>query len=364
MTFVVSGYYGFGNIGDEAVLAGILATFRRLHVDADLIVLSADPGRTAREHPGVQAVHRMKLDQVVRATRRADLVISGGGSLFQDVTSALSPHYYLSVLRLARFLGRKTMIYAQGVGPLKREGTRRAVARAMNRADLITVRDADSKRLLEDIGVTKPIHLSADPSFLIEPDVHEADRILNEHGLSAGEIIGVSLRPWSCARNWLSEAARGISLAADRLGATVVCIPMQAPQDEAVCRTVGNAAIIRSNNPRTIKGLIARCGLVVGMRLHSLIFAAGASTPFVPIVYDPKVASFADACFSGNLAGLGKGSSSWLDVSDLTAEGVRDAVTAAWESRGELVGCLASRLPEFTDLALESGRLAAGLLRA
>ena len=350
---VISGYYGFGNTGDEAVLAGMLATLRRLRIEAEVTVLSADPDRTVREHPGVRSVQRYRLAELVKVMRRADLVISGGGSLFQDVTSAISPHYYLFVLRLARLLRRRTMIYAQGVGPLVRDGVRRAVARAMNRTDLITVRDPDSKSLLEEIGVTKPIHLSADPSFVLEPDVREADRLLAERGLSRAALMGVSLRPWSGSGEWLAEAAEGVRLAAGRSGVKVICVPMQGPEDEPVCMAVKNAAMIRSDDPRVVKGLIARCGLVVGMRLHALIFAAGSGVPFVPIVYDPKVASFAGS------VGLGPG----VDVSGLSAEAVRDAVIDAWKRKSELAGMLVRNSRECVDLALESGRLAAQLLQ-
>jgi len=164
--------------------------------------------------------------------------------------------------------------------------------------------------------------------------------------------VGVCLRPWAGSGEWLTEAAEGVRLAADRLGVKVICVPMQGSEDEPVCMAVRNSAMISSDDPRVVKGLIARCGLVVGMRLHSLIFAAGAGVPFVPIVYDPKVASFGDA------TGLGRG----LDINRLTAEAVRDAVIDVWRRRSELAGLLAARSREFADLALESGRLAGQLL--
>ena len=350
---VISGYYGFGNTGDEAVLAGILATFRRLQIDAEFTVLSADPERTKREHPGVDAVHRMKPAQAIRAMGRADLVISGGGSLFQDVTSAISPYYYLSVLRLARLLRRKTMVYAQGVGPLIRPGASRAVARAMNRTDAITVRDADSKSLLESIGVTQPIHLSADPSFAVEPDLEAAGRLLEAHGIGGRELIGVSLRPWPKGAGWLDEAAEGIRQACERLGTTAALIPMQEPEDIDACGAVkGGIMLASGGRPRLVKGLVARCALVVGMRLHSLIFAASEGAPFVPIVYDPKVASFAAA------TGQGPG----LEVESLSAGALRDAITGAWERRAEQAAVLAGKARELSELALESARLARDLI--
>ncbi|MCX8052607.1 MAG: polysaccharide pyruvyl transferase CsaB [Armatimonadetes bacterium] len=364
MKCIVSGYYGFGNVGDEATLVGMLAAFRRLGVKADVTVLSADPDRTISEHPGVNAVHRMKLGPIIRAMRRADIVISGGGSLLQDVTSVLSPYYYLSILRLARLMRCKTMVYAQGVGPLIRDGTRRAVARALNRTDLITVRDSNSKSLLEEIGVTRQIHLSADPSFLVETDVREADRLLEERGFLGADIIGVSLRPWPAAGDWLNQVVQGISRASEKLGAKLICLPMQPAQDDPVCLAVRNAAMISSYKPGVVKGLVARCRLVVGMRLHSLIFAAGAVTPFVPIVYDPKVASFAQACSVVPRVRVGERFPFQLNVEGLDSSAVSDAIVAAWELRSEFAGHLASRLHDWEDLALKSGRLAIELARS
>ena len=348
---VISGYYGFGNTGDEAVLAGILATFRKLGAEVEVTVLSADPERTKREHPGADAIHRMKPAQVIRAIWRADLVISGGGSLFQDVTSVASVQYYLTVLRLARVLRRKTMIYAQGVGPLTREGTRRAVARTMNRTDLITVRDADSKALLESIGVTKPVHLSADPSFLVEPDLEAADRIIAENGLAGRELLGVSLRPWPKPAGWVEKAAEGIRLASDALGTAVALIPMQEPEDTEICRAIqGGVLLSGAGDPRVVKGLIARCGLVVGMRLHSIIFAAGTGVPFVPVVYDPKVESFAAAA----------GQTAVPRLESMSAEELRDAIVGTGNIESGMRRAWRQWRMRFEDLALESGRLALG----
>lgn len=351
MKLLISGYYGFGNTGDEAVLAGILATFKRVGIDAGVTVLSADPERTKREHPGVAAVHRMRLGPLVKAIRSADLVISGGGSLFQDVTSSMSLRYYLFVLRLARVFGKKTMVYAQGVGPLRGEGARKSVARAMNRTDLITVRDADSKVLLESIGVTRPVHLSADPSFLLEPDLEAADAILDAKGLAGRDFIGVSLRNWP-GEDWARSVGKAVTAAADALNVRLVYIPMQEPEDRAAAGGQDAIGLSDLGGPAVVKGLIARCGLVVGMRLHALIFAAGVGTPFVPVVYDPKVASFAAS------AGQGPG----VDIANLDADALRHSIATTWNRREEIASNLLDKADDLTSLALESGRLACQLL--
>lgn len=347
---VISGYYGYGNTGDEAVLSGICATLNQIGVDAQITVISADPARTVREHPGTKAVGRCAMWRQFWAMTRADLFISGGGSLFQDATSARSPYYYLSVLRLAQMLRRKTMIYAQGVGPLNRPAIRKAIARAFNRTDLITVRDEDSKALLREIGVTREIHLSADPSFLVEPDLEAADRIIGQAGLADRSIIGVSLRPWPASGDWVAQAATSITQVCEELGAAAAFIPMQESEDASI----GEGAVVlrHGGDPGVAKGLIARCELVVGMRLHSLIFAADAGVSCVPIVYDPKVSSFAIE------AGLAAG----VEIGSPDAGALADAVRQAWAQRHATGQKLAAGALEFRKRSMRSGELAAKLL--
>ena len=349
----ISGYYGFGNIGDEAVLAGIIETFRRLGIQTTFTVLSGNPSRTIAEHPGVLSANRFSLPELLRAIRQSDLVISGGGSLFQDVTSIASPHYYLFVLRLARMLRRKTMVYAQGVGPLVRESTKRAVARALNRTDLITVRDPDSKRVLEHIGVEKPIHLSSDPSFLVIPDIRAADKLLAERGWAGNRLLGVSLRWWKGADRWLPQIVQGIELAAREMDVLCIHIPMQPSEDTRLTRNLSNAMEVPADSVKVAKGLFARCDLVVGMRLHSLMFAVSSGVPFVPLAYDPKVESFA------RMAGV----NTILSVQDVSADEVKNSILATWQIRSSMAVGLARRAAEYTELALESGRLAHKLLK-
>src|SRR5690606_16223699 len=113
MRVLLSGYYGFGNLGDEAILAGLGSALE--HRGHQPVVLSNDPAGTERLH-SFEARHRVR--GLVGALTSVDAVVSGGGGLLQDATSARSLTYYLSVLRLARAFGRRTAVYAQSLGPL------------------------------------------------------------------------------------------------------------------------------------------------------------------------------------------------------------------------------------------------------
>lgn len=66
-------------------------------------------------------------------------------------------------------------------------------------------------------------------------------------------------------------------------------------------------------------GLFARMDVVVSMRLHALVFAAGHSVPLVGVVYDQKVSSFLDAV----------GQDLYTDLDALTAEGLTAQIDAA-----------------------------------
>ncbi|MEN6357030.1 MAG: polysaccharide pyruvyl transferase CsaB [Armatimonadota bacterium] len=351
---VISGYYGFGNTGDEAVLAGMLAAFRQLGLDLAITVLSADPDRTIAEHPGVLSVHRYGIPAVIKAMRRADLVISGGGSLLQDATSARSAQYYLFILRLAQFLRRPTIVYAQGIGPLERPGIRRSAARILNKTKLITVRDKDSRTLLESMGVSvPPIHVTCDPSFLIEPDIEAAGDLLDRHGLQGRDLIGISLRSWM-SNSWLAAAVDGISAACEELGITPVVIPMQESEDREVSMKISKGVMLEcGGNARIIKGIIAQCGLLVGMRLHSLIFATDVGVACVPIAYDPKISAFA--------ASIGREPA--MDVTTPDSGKLKNAVIQAWTDRETLSAGAGEHARRLRAKAVESGEMVAEFLR-
>ena len=114
MRVLLSGYYGKGNGGDEALLATLL---QMLPPDVTPVVLSGNPEETHR-HYGVECYNRMAVLQVIKALRSCDAFVWGGGSLIQDATSSISPLYYGGLMALAQVMGLKTVAWGQGIGPL------------------------------------------------------------------------------------------------------------------------------------------------------------------------------------------------------------------------------------------------------
>lgn len=298
---VISGYYGFNNLGDEAVLYSILHSLRRCIPGIEITVLSNDPAATAREYE-VAAVDRWNLRAVAGAVRRSRLLISGGGSLLQDVTGLQSLLYYLGIIWMARLLRRPVIYYAQGIGPVSTNIGRRLTGFTTRGVRAVTVRDDESARDLASMGAGRAVEVAADPVLGLRPA--EIDRaagadILKRHGITPGRlVVGVSVRPLpGPAANWENQLAGALDMLA-RAGRVVVFIPMHRPADQIASREI--ASLMREphvmigeklNVPQMLS-LAANLDLLVGMRLHALIFAAVGGVPPLGIVYDPKVERF------------------------------------------------------------------------
>lgn len=298
---LVSGYYGFHNAGDEAVLYALVGALRRAVPGVEITVLSADPEHTARTY-GVKAVPRAG-GAAAAAMRRTDLFISGGGGLLQDATSLKSLAYYLGLVALARALGKKVFFYAQGIGPLRTAAGRAMVRLVADRATLITVRDQESRDELCTIGIRRPpVIVTADPVLGLAPErdwMAAGREILRDLGLGEEPVAGVSVRPWPGQDGYL-EALAGLCERLAAGGWRVVLLPFHHPADLELSRRV--AALSRepvavAERPlefRELLGVTAHLGFAAGMRLHFLVFAAICGLAPVGLVYDPKVGRLLD----------------------------------------------------------------------
>lgn len=299
-TAVISGYYGYHNLGDDAILLSIRRRLAALSDDVELVALSNSPESTLAEY-GVRAVKRFNVFQVRKAIRHADLLISGGGSLLQDRTSTRSIWYYLSVIRMALHYHKPVMLYANGIGPVTKPKNRKRVREVVSRADRITLRDGDSLKELEAMGVRHDrMTVTADPVFTLNGIARtEAEQRLTAAGVPLDKpILAVSMRQSAHIAGCLDELAKFCDSAAGTH--TVLFIVMQTPDDASVTEDIRGRMEAPSyvfsspGEPETMMGVIALCDGVFSMRLHTIIFAAKERVPVMGLVYDPKVQSYLD----------------------------------------------------------------------
>lgn len=355
---VLSGYYGFDNAGDEAILSELTDTVGRVSPGAAVTVLSQDPDWTRKRY-GCDSVRRFSPWGVYKAIRRCDLLVSGGGSLFQDTTSTRSLLYYTGVLALARRLGKPTYIYANGIGPVSREFNRRAVCRAVEGADAVTLRDPDSLEELRAMGVRREdIAVTADPVFeLPMPDLKRAREILENAGVD-GPFIAVSLRPYDAPEGYFEKLAAALDKIAGTYRVAVVFIAMQPKRDGPVNWRVADmmetdATVLSGDyTPMELMGVTGRAQAVLSMRLHALIFAARTATPALGFVYDPKVASYLALLRQPSAGGDG----------ELDPDAVANAVGVILDHREELSARLRDSCAALSEAAGENTAVLRALL--
>ncbi len=323
LRYLISGYYGEGNAGDEAILAGILQEVGRHDPDARFTVLSFSPSDTERRHAGtgldleVISTSLRSPGRLWATMRSADLLISGGGSflheadfesfgrsfLFREGKVRPVP-YFLSIVFMARAAGLPVMWYSQGLGPLHTRSARRLVAAAGSISQVVTWRDQESARLAYEVGVRSSVQLVVpDPAYALRPaPVKAAARLVAEQGMTPGaRYLAVCPRPWLQRTVYLERLGEALEQVAAALDLAILLVPLHETLDPPVCEVLaarpglaGRAHILPPGaSPTVLAAVLGGAEVVVAMRLHGGILAATAGAPVVTMDYDPKTRAFA-----------------------------------------------------------------------
>ena len=297
---VMSGYYGFSNAGDDAILQSIHEGILAASKDISVTVLSNDPQLTWNLC-GLEAVPRFRFWKVLGALRSCDALLSGGGSLLQDRTSTRSLVYYLSIIRGAELFGKPVMLYANGIGPVRKPENRRRVKRAVERAALVTLRDRSSANELREMGVKRPdLYVTADPVFNLPPAPQErGEELLRSAQLPENTpFAAISVRNWPGTGDFPKQLAGLCDHLRRTYGMEILFLLMQPGHDRATTNQVRELMeepsylLDTACTPRELMAVLGRAKLCVAMRLHTLIFAARMAVPCIGLVYDPKVESY------------------------------------------------------------------------
>lgn len=294
----IFGYYGFQNTGDEAILQVVIDQIKNHIPGTQITVLSYKAAETMEKY-GVKAISRNSYRDLLTTIRESDIVISGGGSILQDTTSARSLIYYLSIIYMAKRAGKKVMFYGNGFGPIRKPLNKKIAKHIINKVDIITVRDRQSKEAMVSLGVKKDITVTADVVFAYDDlPKTQVEEILSKEGIDLDKkLIGISVRQWKNEENYKAIIGKSCDYLIDK-GYEIVFIPMQYPGDYMVSREIkgmmrGRAKILEKKYcPKELISLMGSFHMLIGMRLHSLIFATIGGTPVLGIEYDTKICNF------------------------------------------------------------------------
>jgi len=359
---MISGYYGFNNTGDEAILKSMVRAFKEKIPQIKITVLSHNPLQTSQTYQ-VKAINRLHLIDIMRCLRDTNLFISGGGGLLQDSTGkGWSILYYLGLILAAKIIKVPVMVYAQGIGPVNKQINKKLMKWILNKVDLITVRDNPSKELLENLGVVKPlIYVNSDPVFLLKKkninNVIDSYPFIQELINSDDRpLIGVSVREYK--GNGL-DSKRIFAQAADYLienyQAKIIFLPFKFDEDvhssEEILSLMKNKAEVLKIKlePEELLSVLSRLSLIVGVRLHSIIFSSIANIPFVAFNYDPKVKYFVeDLGLSELLLGIDE---------DISLKNIQEKIEYVRENNDKIKDILLEKVNNLEEKAIANNEL-------
>jgi polysaccharide pyruvyl transferase WcaK-like protein len=374
----IYGWYGIPNVGDEAILASMIADLRGLMPKVHITVFSyGNPTHTLKYQNVDEAISvppdnlsSKQKAQIRHVLSQSDLFILGGGGIFHT-TSGRRP--WLEKLVLAKFLGCKTMLYTVGINPSSMSKARwRLVWRIYSQfADLITVRDPGSENLLRKAGVKRFIHVIPDPVFRFKPSpISTARQILQRTlGNYQEKIVsfGIGMPPYRFGPmdrlKYVEIMAKAGDYIVEHFGARVLLLPydMLPGRDRELCLEVLGMMQFRERGhvlldeypPSDILALDSQMNFAVCTRLHNHIFAISNGTPFVSIVYDQKVLELLS--MTGTME---RG----INLNDLTVETLIKKINTVWTDENVLRQKLRQVAANFCQEALEAPKLAANLL--
>ncbi|MBQ9746176.1 MAG: glycosyltransferase [Clostridia bacterium] len=342
---VLCGYYGYGNIGDEAMLGALTSALARSGRAGKICVMSRTPAETAARFCA-EAVPRYDVRALHRAFAEADVLIFGGGNILQDKTSTKSLVYYTHVLSLAQKHACRTALCANGIGPILQKKNMKLVKNALAQADYISMRDEGSLLLARELTGREDIFAASDLAFACaqggEKPAHlsHVPKNVRYYAVFPKRIRGVA-------------PARLISFFCRMKrehGLVPVFAAMYKGEDGSLCHELSRAlpwayyAVAR--DAADVLALIGGAEFSLCMRLHAAVFSVMQGRAAIAVSDDSKLASF----FGGGMAGCA------LFGADFDADGLFAAAESALQNREEICRSLkkeAARRREEAEAELE-----------
>ena len=351
------------NLGHEAILQSIVRELRS-SLPVEITVFSLIPKDTLSRHDveSVIPVRDLFRSEVIPEIERLDLFILGGGGILYDAEAPT----YLREVTIAQEMGIPVMVYAVGAGPLQDLSVQMLVRECLNRCVAVTVRERRTQQLLEHIGVTADIQVTADPALLLEPEPLPDDVLPMEGIHRDHRLVGMSIREPGSAAPDIGEyryhemLANAADYMVDRLDADLVFVPMERgvldmQHSHAVIAQMAHAdraTVLKGEyTPGQLLSLMGKFAFAVGMRLHFLMFAAMQRVPFVALPYASKVSGLLEA----------------MDMAMPTIKQVNSGqiiahIDRSWDFRDDIQAKITQVLPALQSSARETNKIAVQLL--
>lgn len=311
--YLICGNYGALNIGDEAILTGLLHTLKKADAQADFTVMSGNPESTKTAH-GVDAVRPFpsgvrsllkvhSFPPTLDAYKKADVFVLGGGGLFTDADGLKAVWIWFIQALIAKLYGKKIEMIGQSVGPLNSKTAKYLAKMVFSWAESISVRDDSSKALLENLGITKDINVSSDLAMNLR-EVYPsliAGKKSSENEQNSYTVVNLKYLERT-NKLYEEEVVKFIKFLISQNQQNVYLKPFgngKISDEKYLSKLIDQYGLdknkVHLHTDYSIEGtleLIANAKLLLGMRLHSLILASVCKTPFIGINYHDKVKNY------------------------------------------------------------------------
>lgn len=359
-SIIISGYYGFDNCGDEAILMAMIQELSKHIPPERIIVLSQTPQKTKINYK-INAIHRLNIFLIMFQLIKAGIFISGGGGLLQDVSGrGLSIVYYLSLIVLAQFFKVPVVVFGQGIGPVKKSINRKLIKSVLAKVKLIIVRDEQSQKLLQELGIKKTsVRVYSDPSFLLLKE-ELPDHVLEKYKLADKEekvftsnSVGFVLRNCGAIKQdyelKIIRLAKAVDYLIEKQKVPIFLVPFQPQNDLSLYDDLRKIIkhpevdyLYDEINPAQMLSLFSKLSLIIGMRFHAIIFATICSIPFIAIDYDPKVRNYVKALGLSELL---------LNINQLSVKNIADKLKYVKDNRENIKFILSTAAEKYQDSA-------------
>ncbi len=285
--FVLSGYFGFKNFGDEAILSVLVDKLQR---DGHRItIISSDPEYTKKHYKHIRSIYTFKISDIIGAISKSDVLVSGGGSLLQDATSLKSLIYYLTIIFLGLFFRKKVIIFAQGIGPIDNKLGQIFTKNILRHCNYVSVRDEKSLKLLDRWGIKAD--LLCDPIFSTHIEK-----------INKTNVVAVQLRDFKTMNDDFIDrlAQKIVNEFPDK---HIEIFSFQDTIDLEVCKKFEKAVNMLNSDIKTtlyynltneeIINKLAQAEYLIAMRFHAIIVGLLSNTKVLAINYDIKVEKIA-----------------------------------------------------------------------
>ena len=281
---VISGYYGFENFGDEISLQVIVNALKAAGIN--VMVLSSKPDLTALEN-GVSSFYTFSIFDIVKQIFVSDVLISGGGSLLQDKTSQKSFLYYIFVILAAKLLGKKVVIFSQGMAPLKNKISEMILSSILKQVDYISLRDDESKIYASSLGAKAKTFA-------------DAVWALGKNNILRHNKLVVQLRQWDKLSDEKIAALAKLILQKYK-SYKIEILSLQDDKDLEVCQklydelknNISDVNVLHGLSTKEIVETIASAKSLIAMRYHACLVGLKQGLNILALSYDEKVTNLA-----------------------------------------------------------------------